>query len=126
MRYLLLHCVDESREFSSEHAAQIDASTASWTEQTTRDGTGLHGAFLRPAREARTVRVRGSEVLVTDGPFAETREQIGGYDVIECESLDEALAVAGAHPVAQIGTVEVRPILASRPAARDVSRNRMR
>jgi hypothetical protein len=110
MQYMLFHCVDESVQFSQEQAAEIDASTAAWVEQMTRDGVDLHGSYLRPVRDARTVRVRGEEVLVTDGPFAETKEQIGGYDVIECADFDEAIAVASRHPVARIGTIEVRPL----------------
>jgi hypothetical protein len=111
VRYMLFHCVDESTEFSAEHEAQIDAATAAWADQATRDGISVLGGYLRPARDARTVRVRAGEVLFADGPFAETKEQIGGYDVIDCASLEDALAAAARHPVAQIGTVEVRPIL---------------
>jgi hypothetical protein len=111
LEYMLFHCVDESIELSSELAAEIDASTAAWVEQMTRDGVDLHGAYLRPVRDATTVRVRGGEVLIADGPFAETREQIGGYDVIECADLDTAIAVAARHPVARIGAIEVRPVL---------------
>ena len=59
--------------------------------------------------DATTVRIRGGEVLVTDGPFAETKEQIGGFDVIECADLDEAIEVASKHPVATYGSVDVRP-----------------
>jgi hypothetical protein len=55
------------------------------------------------------VRIRGDEVLVSDGPFAETKEQIGGFDVLECASLDEALEVAAKHPVARFGAIDVRP-----------------
>jgi hypothetical protein len=62
-----------------------------------------------PASYGRTVRVRGDEVLVFDGPFAETKEQIGGFDVLECASLDEAIEVAGKHPVARFGAIDVRP-----------------
>jgi hypothetical protein len=110
MRFMLFHCVDESINFSAEGVAQIDASTAAWVEQMTRDGVDLDGAYLRPVRDARTVRLRGGEVLIADGPFAETKEQIGGYDVIECADLDAAIAVAARHPVARIGTIEVRPL----------------
>jgi hypothetical protein len=70
----------------------------------------LHGSRLRPISDATTVRARGGEVLVSDGPFAETREQIGGYDLIECADLDEAIEIAGRHPVAYVGSVEVRPL----------------
>jgi hypothetical protein len=75
------------------------------------DGRGvrLQGDRLQPVSQAATVRVRGGEVLVSDGPFAETKEQIAGFDVLECADLDEAIEVASRHPVARIGTVEVRP-----------------
>ena len=88
----------------------MEASTSAWIKQTIRDGVSVHGAFLEPVCEAKTLRLRGSEVLVTDGPFAETKEQIGGYDVVECAGLVEAIAVASRHPVARIGTIEVRPL----------------
>jgi hypothetical protein len=65
---------------------------------------------LRPAEDATTVRVREEEVLLSDGPFAETKEQIAGYDIIECENLDEAIEVASRHPVARFGSIEVRPL----------------
>ena len=54
--------------------------------------------------------MRGDEVLLSDGPFAETKEQVGGYDLIECADLDEAIEMASKHPVARFGTIEVRPI----------------
>ena len=75
------------------------------------DGRGvrLQGGPLRSVSEATTVRVRGGEVLVSDGPFAETKEQIGGFDILDCADLDEAIEVASKHPVARIGTIEVRP-----------------
>ena len=110
MRYMLIHCVDEGIELSPDQVAEVEASTSAWIEQTIRDGVSVHGAYLEPVCEARTVRLRASEVLVIDGPFAETKEQIGGYDVIECADLDEAIAVASRHPVARIGTIEVRPL----------------
>ena len=110
MRYMLFHCVDEGIELSPDQAAEVGASTSAWIEQTVRDGVAVHGAYLEPVREARTVRLRGSELLLSDGPFAETKEQIGGYDVIECADLDQAIAVASRHPVARIGTIEVRPL----------------
>jgi hypothetical protein len=75
------------------------------------DGRGvrLEGDRLRPVSDATSVRVRGGEVLVTDGPFAEAKEQIAGYDVIECTDLDEAIEVASKHPMARFGMIEVRP-----------------
>ena len=68
------------------------------------------GDLLRPADEATTVRVRGGDLLVSDGPFAETKEQVGGYTVLECADLDEAIEAAAGHPSAQFGLIEIRPI----------------
>jgi len=75
------------------------------------DGTGirLFGSELEPPGSARTVRVRDSRAIVTDGPFAETKEQIAGFDVLECADLDEAIEVAAKHPMARVGILEVRP-----------------
>ena len=77
------------------------------------DGRGvrLQGNQLAPVSDATTVRVREGEILIADGPFAETKEQIGGYDLLECADLDEALEVAAKHPVARFGLLEVRPFM---------------
>lgn len=76
----------------------------------TNRGIRLHGSALSYATEARIVRVRAGEMLISDGPYAETKEQIGGYDVIECANLEMAIDVAAAHPLASTATVEVRPL----------------
>lgn len=68
----------------------------------------ITGNRLRPREEAKTVRVRGGKILVTDGPFTESREAILGFDVLECESLEEAIAIAAKHPMARAGRLEVR------------------
>ena len=68
------------------------------------------GERLRPTTDATTVRVSGGEVLVSDGPFAETKEQMGGFYLVDCKDLDEAIEIASKLPAAQHGTVEVRPI----------------
>ena len=75
------------------------------------DGRGvrLQGNRLQELSTATTVRVRGGEVVLADGPFAETKELIAGFDIIDCADLDEAIEVAGKHPVARIGSIEVRP-----------------
>ena len=67
------------------------------------------GDQLAPPRRGRSVRVRDGKTMVTDGPFAETKEAVGGFDIIEAGSLEEAVEIAAGHPVAQIGTIEVRP-----------------
>ncbi len=109
MKYMLLFWVDESGEITAdEDAAQIVA-VKSWVEEMTERGITLSGGSLRSAREAKIARVRDGELLITDGPFAETKEQIGGYVVIECADLDAALRVAAEHPLARTAQVEVRP-----------------
>jgi hypothetical protein len=109
VRYMLIHCVDDSVAEQTELDAGTASSLASWIEEMTRRGVLLHGDRLSPARDATTVRVRDGDVLIADGPFAETKEQVAGYDVIECADLDEAIEVASRHPTARLGTIEVRP-----------------
>jgi hypothetical protein len=101
MRYLLLVCVEEGVE--------VDADPTPWVDEVEGRGIRQGGNRLQPVRDATTVRVRGGEVLVADGPFAETKEQIGGFDILECADLDEAIEVASKHPVASFGTIELRP-----------------
>jgi len=104
MRYLML----VSQE--PDGTPVEDTEPIEWVTEMRERGVRQLGARLRPASDATTVRVRDGEVLLTDGPFAETKEQIGGFDLIECESLDEAIEVAARHPSARFGFVEVRPI----------------
>jgi len=108
MTYLLLICIAENVQLTSEQSAAMGPATESWVDETDRRGVRREGSGLRPVREATTVRVRDGGVLVSDGPFAETKEQIAGYDVIESPSLDEAIEVAARHPVARFGAVEIR------------------
>ena len=105
MRYLLLACDDESVQAGPE----VDLPTA-WVREMDVRGVRRFGARLRPVSDATTVRVRDSELLVSDGPFAETKEQIGGFDLLECKDLDEAIEVASKHPAARTGTIELRPL----------------
>jgi hypothetical protein len=105
VRYLLLVCVDESIQVSPE-----DSAVEPWLAEMDRRGARLEGHQLRPVSDATTVREGGR--LVSDGPFAETKEQIAGYDVIECADLDEAIEIASKHPVAKFGSIEVRPFWA--------------
>jgi hypothetical protein len=123
MKFLMLVCVEEDR-FENEAAAETEEAAAADTEDTedTEDsgsfpwlddvmarGIRLDGDRLRPPREAKTVLVRDGEILISDGPFAETKEIICGYDVLECANIEEAVRVAAAHPVAAFGKIEVRP-----------------
>jgi hypothetical protein len=108
MKYMLTIWADESAEVTPEERAAALTATTSWVDEMTRRGVLLHGGPLRSVSEAKTVRVCDGEVLVADGPFAETKEQVGGYAVVECADLDAAIAVAAAHPVARTATIEVR------------------
>ena len=108
MKYLLLAYVDdEIVEQSPEEYAYI----ASWTGEMTERGMRLLGSRLRPDRDTTTLRLDGDELMITDGPFVETKEHLAGFELLECTSLDEAIAVASRHPAAKKGTIELRPLL---------------
>jgi hypothetical protein len=109
MKYMMLICAEESVVLSPAEAADIPAATQAWVAEMDGSGVRLMGDRLQPVSDATTVRVRDAEVLVADGPFAETKEQIAGFDIIECADLDQAIDVAAKHPVARFGTIEVRP-----------------
>ncbi len=102
MRYLMLVCVDEDVE--------ENADPTSWTEEMETRGIRRFGSRLRPIRDSTTVRLRDGEILIADGQFAETKEQIGGFDILECADLDEAIDVAAKYPAARFGTLELRPL----------------
>src|SRR5436305_2849256 len=106
MKYLMLHAVDESR--LDELPDDVQTELKAWVDEMLERGVELDGSRLHPAADATTVRVRDGRVEVTDGPFAETKEQIAGYDVIDCPDLDSAIAVASAHPTLHVGAIEVR------------------
>ena len=72
------------------------------------DGKRITGDRLRPRQDAKTVRVRSGKVLVTDGPFTESKEAIVGFDILECDSLEEAIEIAARHPMARAGRLELR------------------
>jgi hypothetical protein len=93
-----------------EMQALVDAAL-DYDEEIRRSGHYIVSNALQRARTARTLRVRGGKVAVTDGPFAETKEQLGGFFLIEARDMDEACAVAARFPPARIGIIEVRPVL---------------
>lgn len=84
-----------------------------WVDDLRAAGIWQIGDQLAPPRRARTVRVRDGKRLVTDGPFTETKESVGGFDLIECDSLEQAVEIAANHPVAAMGAIEVRPLWGS-------------
>jgi hypothetical protein len=108
---LLIH--DEESKFEKMSPADMESLMAEYTRFTDdlkKSGAYLASDRLRPVATATTVRVRGGKTLTTDGPFAETKEQLGGYYLIEAKDLDEAIRCASRIPSARIGCVEVRPI----------------
>jgi hypothetical protein len=113
VRYLMLICGDE-REYDTMTEEQAGARMAAWGQYTGalhESGKLRGGERLRPAASATTVRLKGGDRLLSDGPFAETKEQLGGYFVIEADNLDEALDWASKMPhLPGGGSVEVRPI----------------
>ncbi|WP_430644827.1 YciI family protein [Agromyces sp. GXS1127] len=88
-----------------------DDNVGEWVDDVEARGVSEYGERLRPEQDATTVRVRGGEVLVVDGPFTESKESIGGFDVIDARDLDEAIEIASKHPVASFGRVEIRPFV---------------
>lgn len=117
VQYLLVHVVDDELAAAKPWDEAAKASLASWVDQTISRGANLHGSRLGPESDATTVKVRRGEPVVTDGPFAETKEQVAGYDLLECSDLEEAVEWASGHPTAQIGAIEVRPLYSDQPPA---------
>jgi len=111
MKYLLLMYAEESK-LSPTHE-EIQAAAPAWyalTQEMEAAGVLLGNNGLSSVADATTVRVRDGKALTTDGPFAETHEQLGGYYLIDCKDLDEALGWAAKIPTAKYGSVEVRPL----------------
>lgn len=110
MKYMLLIYGDEQALNPAEMEKCYEES-AQFAQELTASGHYLAAAPLHPTSSATSVRVRGGKRLVTDGPFAETREQFGGYFLIDAQDRDEAITIAGRLPGARWGTVEVRPVV---------------
>jgi hypothetical protein len=105
MRFIMFVCADPTAEpFVPEEDDGPD-----WADEMTRRKVRSHGSRLKGVEHAATVRRRDGKVLVTDGPFAETREWIGGFDLLECRDREEAIEIAAKHPMARFGCIEVRP-----------------
>ena len=113
MQYICLIYGDEQsfQGMGDEDRNQVMADYMAFTESIGKSGNLVAGDALQPTTTATTVRVRNGETLVTDGPFAETKEQLGGYYVIDANDADEALAIAARIPGAQHGSIEVRPVV---------------
>jgi hypothetical protein len=112
MRYALLICTDESAQAAAgpDEIAAMDADYNAFGAEMGARGVLQGGERLRPTTDATTVRVSGGDVVVSDGPFAETKEQMGGFYLVDCKDLDEAIEIASKIPAAKHGLIEVRPI----------------
>jgi len=108
MRYLIL--IYEPTDSTPEDMQADLAKYAAFTSETMRRGAFKAGEALQPITAATTVRVRGGRTLATDGPFAETKEALGGFYLLDCPNLDEAIELAAMIPAAGRGSVEIRPI----------------
>jgi hypothetical protein len=113
MRYLLTIYGDESgwADATPEDAQQMMAAYGALSDAMREAGAILGGEGLQPSSTATTVKVRDGETITTDGPFAETREQLGGYYLLDCKDLDEAIGWAARIPGALTGSIEVRPVM---------------
>jgi hypothetical protein len=114
MQYMLLCCFDEERwaQLPDAQKDEIMHEYDAFIQGIVKSGHYRAGAKLQPTSKASTIRQRAGERVVTDGPFAETKEQLGGYHLVECQDLDEALAIAGRIPTLRVGgSIEVRPVV---------------
>jgi hypothetical protein len=113
MRYMLNIFTDERgmTDASPDQIRETMEAYGAFGQEIAEKGVHVAGEGLQPTTTATTVQVRDGERLVTDGPYAETREQLGGFYLLECKDLDEAIGWAAKIPGAQVGTVEVRPVM---------------
>ena len=111
MKYLCLVYIDPQvfQGLSAGERATLDRDSMSYDEELTRSGHFIAAAALQPVSTATTIRKRAGKISMTDGPFAETREVLGGFIFIEARDLNEALKIAGDIPMARYGSIEVRP-----------------
>jgi hypothetical protein len=119
MKYMLLIHNNEKdlNALSDDERKQIMADFRRFTEEIRASGHYRAGSQLQPTAMATSVRVRNGKRLVTDGPFAETREQLGGYYLVEAKDLDEAIGLAERLPSVRMGTIEIRPLFETLTAA---------
>jgi hypothetical protein len=106
VKYLMMVCVDPTENVEPDAGGYT---IEQWVAEMDTRGVRLLGDRLRPPSDATTVRVRRGELSLTDGPFVETKEFMGGFDLLECTDLDEAIEVASKHPMAREGMIEIRP-----------------
>ena len=106
MQYVMFVATDPE----AEPFVAAEDNVGEWVAEVDTRGVHVFGQRLRPVEDATTVRVRSGELLVTDGPFTESKEWIAGFDILECRDLDEAIEIASKHPMARFGRIELRPV----------------
>jgi hypothetical protein len=115
MKYLMLVCLERPGAEGAGNAgrpvgaAPDEIAVEAWVEEMDGKGVRLIGERIRPDSDSTTVRVRDGRILLTDGPYAETKDLVAGFDVLDCADLDEAVEVASKHPMARAGVLELRP-----------------
>ena len=111
MKYMMLVYLDEINALTESEREHCYVESTQLTHELNAKGQYLLASPLHPTSTATSVRLREGKRLVTDGPFAETREQLGGFYLIDAKDLDEAIGIAEKIPVAKVGTIEIRPVL---------------
>jgi len=106
MQIMMFVATDSTPDDDPEAPGEIEA----WLAEVNAQGKRLTGDRLRLQSEAKTVRVRKGKLMITDGPFAECKEAIVGFDILECDSMEDAIAIAAKHPMARAGRLELRPL----------------
>jgi hypothetical protein len=114
MKYLCLVYSEEAKQHSRPDSPK-DAECLAYAESVRQSGCMLAAEALEPVASATTVRVRGGQITITDGPFAETKEQLAGFYLVEARNLEEAIRLAAGVPAARVGSVEVRPVRELQP-----------
>ena len=108
--FMIYHDEDELQALPKKDMQALVDSALDYDDEIRQSGHYIVSNALQPGRTARTIQVRGGKVSTTDGPFAETKEQLGGFFLVEAKDIDEACAVASRFPPARLGSIEVRPV----------------
>jgi len=111
MQYMLLIYDNENNQLPPDERNKMFVEYGAFTQDIIKSGNFNAGAPLQSTSTATTVRVRNGKTMTVDGPFAETKEQLGGYYLVEAENLDQAVAIAARIPSARLGSIEVRPVM---------------
>jgi hypothetical protein len=106
MKFMLLICNDEA----FRPPPRLEPEVVAWVDAARRREARISGSRFRPISEAKTIRIRNGDRSLAEGPIVQAKERITGYELIDCESMDEAIALASAHPMASVGAIEIRQL----------------